>query len=290
MAYRKKTYRKKRTFRKKGGIVKRAVRKAKKQIFAKRVKTVVNRMSETKNINYFINNFIGTSVLSAGFGNTIKCLLPTGNTGGVLLLNQGTGQGNREGNKVSTVRMMLKGVIHINTAYDATFNYNMCPLYIAMYVFKVKGSIPDTVGDVTTVVNNTFFQDGNASSGFSGTLRDLTREVNSQQVMLLKKRVFKVGTSNVVSAFGVASANNANQQFGDSTVGISKMFRMDLTKCIPKTIQYNDTTSTPVNRQTYFMWVPFRVDGQLIATSLGAYTGTQPFYVDYSVDYMYKDL
>ena len=135
-----------------------------------------------------------------------------------------------------------------------------------------------------------FFQAGNTSLGFNGTLVDLTRQVNTSQVTLLKKRVFKVGTQYVTSASAVGGTNTTNQQYSDGTVGISQMFKMDLTKCLPKILNYNDTDNSPTNSLTWMAWVPYRVDGGEIKTSLNFYTGTIPAYVDFEVDYLYKDM
>lgn len=291
MAYKKKIYGKKRTYRKKGGLVRRVLQKAKKRVFAKKVKAVVNRAAETKRAGSYVNNFACTGFLSNGFASTIKVIGPSSTVGPALYnIQQGTGQGSRVGNKITTTKLVMKGCVHINTSYDATANYNMCPLYVGCYVFRLKPNLDDTQANAYTVMTQSFFQAGNSSAGFTGLLNDLTRDVNKDQVQLLKKRVFRVGVSNVLSSFGVNASNNTNQQYGDGTVGISKLFKMDLTKCLQKTLVFNDTTNTPSNRNTYIAWVPFRVDGSAILTGLGAYTGTIPCYVDWGIDYYFKDM
>lgn len=285
----------------KGGVVKRAIRKAKKTVFAKRVKTVVNRMQETKVANYSINDFaISAWVNSATYQGTIKLLTPSSATGGQFFIAQGTGQGNRIGNTITTQKMVMRGVVRIETAFDGTLNWNMCPCLVACYVFRTKPQLNQA--GVLSLMNTAFFQAGSQAVGFTGYMQDLTRSVNKNQVQLLKKRVFKVGTSQqwsgagqyVTNAGGVVTvnpqnSNYLNQQYGDSTVGIAKMFSMDLTKAMQKKIVFNDADNGSVNSLTWIAWVPFRIDGDRYITSTGGFDGPLPAKVDYSIDYYFKD-
>ena len=207
-----------------------------------------------------------------------------------MLLVKVLDKGNRIGNKIQMVKCIMKGVVHINTTYDPTVNFNMCPLYVACYIFRLKGNINESQANAYNVMYTNFFQAGNTSLSFNGTLVDLTRQVNTSQVTLLKREFFKVGTQYVTSASAVGGTNTTNQQYSDGTVGISQMFKMDLTKCLPKILNYNDTDNSPTNSLTWMAWVPYRVDGGEIKTSLNFYTGTIPAYVDFEVDYLYKDM
>lgn len=275
---------------KKKPLVKKAIRQVKEQIFTKKVQKAISKTVELKKANYSVNNFALTSVSSGSFSNTVKILNPSSTTGALYFIAQGNGQGNRQANVINTRRLTIGGVIHINTTWDGTANYNMCPLYVALYIVKLKPGLADTVANLNNVIGTTFFQAGNVSVGFDGTLRDLVREPNNNAVTVLMKKVVKVGTATVPSAFAVNSGNNSNQQFGDSTVGISKMFKINATKYIPKRIYFNDTDNAPNTRNTYFFWVPLRVDGGLIQTSGGLATGTVPAYVDFSIDYSFTDI
>lgn len=278
---RRKVYKKKPT-------VKKAIRRVKRAVLTRAIKRTVKTMSEIKRANYNVNNFALTSVLSNDYDQIIKFINPTSATGALYNIQQGTGQGARVGNKISTKKCMLSGVVHINTEWSAQ-NYNMCPLYVALYVFKIKQGLV-SIADCETIVKNRFFSAGNSSTGFSGALRDLLMEVNTDVVTLLKKRVFKVGTGVVQSATANNVANTLNQSFNDGTATIAKMFKIDITKCMAKTYIFNDTDNSPQNSGTYFMWVPLRVDGGLIVTSGGLATGTLPCWVDYSIDYHYMDI
>lgn len=279
-------YKKKNT--KRRPLAKKAIRAANTKMFNKKVYKALSRVAELKRASYNINNFALTSVVSANFDQTIKYLNPSASTGALYNISQGVGQGLRTANKITTKKAILSGVIHINTEYS-TQNYNMCPLYVALYIFKLKKGVQD-VTPAEYVVQNQFFQFGSSSTGFSGTLRDLTMGVNNDVVTLLKKRVFKVGTSTVRSATASGTANVLNQDYADGTVGIAKMFNMDVTDCLAKEYIYNDTDNTPQNSSTFFMFVPLRVDGGLILTSGGLATGTVPCYVDFGIEYQYTDM
>lgn len=288
MKYTRKNVRK--VYKKKPTTIKKAVRRVKKANMYKAVKKVVSRMAETKTASYSVSSFVLTSNLASDFVSTIKILNPSNISGSLYNIQQGTGQGARVGNEISTVKCTISGVIRINTTFNATYNNNMCPLYVAMFVVRSKPQQQDTANQINTIIQNAFFNAGNTSAGFTGTLVDLTRMLNTDIITVLKRRVFKVGVNTVQSATAVGTANTANQSFSDGQVSIATMFKMDLTNTLYKKYTYNDTDNTPQNRQTYVFWVPLRVDGQLITTSLGAYTGTIPAYIDFNVNYFYKDI
>jgi hypothetical protein len=255
------------------------------------VKAVVDKLSETKIANYSVN----AAQLTAFGSNTystlnVKIITPSNATGSLYNIAQGVGQGNREGNRIRTVSAEMRGVVHINTTFNLTNNYNMCPLYVAVYIFRLKGAYTDGVTNVTTYMANSFFQAGNTSVGMLGLLNDLTRTINSDQFTLLKKRVFKVGTQYVTSATASGTTNITDQQFSDGSVGISRMFKINLTKIFPKIFSYNDTDNAAVNKPIYMAWVPFRVDGNYIVNSAGNQNATIPAYIDYAIDYRYKDV
>lgn len=275
---------------KKSKVVKKSVSSAITKYQNKKIEKVIGRMAETKIANYAFNNFLGVPVTSTAFQSTIKILNPSSNSGSLYNIQQGTGQGARVGNKITTSKCLLKCVVHINTFFDLTTNYNPCPLYVVLYVVRLKPTLTDDVSTMYNVIQNSFFQAGNSSAGFTGTLVDMMREPNRNQVVVLKKKVVKVGTAQAFSAFATNSPNNANQQYTDSTVGIARMYNLDLTDKLYKNYEYNDSTNTPTERQTYIFWVPFRVDGSIPVTSTGNTLGPQTFNIDLAVDYHYYDI
>lgn len=256
----------------------------------KSVKRVVNRMAETKVANYSVDSFSGVPVTSTAFSGTIKILSPASGTGGLYFINQGTGQGSRVGNSISTTKCILSGVVRVNTFFDSIYNYNPCPIYVVLYVCRLRGALEDTTANMQTVINSNFFQAGNSSTGFTGRLNDMTRNINKDQVDLLYKRAWKVGCAQYVSGFAVNSPNNSNNQFADNGGTIARLFKCNLTKCLYKKYNFNDGDNLPTTRKTYIFFVPFRSDGSVFVTSTGNTLGPQPFYVDFNVDYYFKDI
>ena len=88
--------------------IKKAVYQAK-RVFAKRVRSVVTKLAETKVANYInAGSFNLTGWKSNDFQSTIKILTPCNATGGLVAIGQGTGQGNRIGNKIQMVKCIMK--------------------------------------------------------------------------------------------------------------------------------------------------------------------------------------
>lgn len=272
--------------------IKKAVRAARTRVFNKRVQQVISRNIETKSVNFSSQNRQVLNVNSANWNGLALNLIPqsSGSSPWMYDIPQGTEQGSRLGNEIYPKRLTLNGVIRANTFYDPTTNYNPCPLRVTLWVVRINKHLEDSVTQLESIVDNTFFNAGSISSGFFGTTIDLTRTPNSDQITVLKKRTFYIGMSGYISGFAVNSPNNANQQFVNNDANSSVMFRMDLSKHLPKVLKFNDGTATPTN--TRKMWMFFttqRMDGQISSTSLGAYTGVIPAYVDLAAQFNYKD-
>lgn len=270
--------------------VKKAVRKAKVASFNKRVKRVLYRQAETKIANYSANGRAVLTTKSSNFDGLILNLLPdaTGSSQSMINIQQSDLQGGREGNDIQPTSIMLSGVLRTNNYYDSTTNYNPCPVRVCMWVFQLKKHLHDVVTTVSSVIQNSFFQNGGSSIGFTGTTVDLTRFVNSDQITLIKKRVFLLGNSQYSSAFGSGSGSALNQFYANNDANQSQMFRVRIQP--PKRLLFNDGTDTPVNaRRMWLMFTSHRVDGAESQTSLGAVTGPIPAYVDLSAEFRYKD-
>lgn len=290
----KRTYARKRTgTRKAKTAIRKAVRKVSTRIFNQRVKRVLYRNSETKIVNYSVLSKPIYNVASADWSGSVMNLLPqtAGSAVTMYTISQGDTQGGREGNYISPVSLVLTGVIRANIQYDTNLNYNPCPLRVTMWVVSVPKHLTDSVGELESIVDNTFFQNGSVAVGFTGTTVDLTRTPNREQIRVHKKRTFLVGAGNYVSAFATGSAANVNQQYNNNDASLSRMFRINLSKSLPKRLSFNDGTDTPSNvRKMYIFFTTSRVDGTVSATSGGSFTGPIPAYVDMGCQLTYKDL
>lgn len=274
-------------------VVKKAIRSAYNKQFARRVKSVVSRISETKCVNYSFASKPCYNVSSADWAGSVLNLLPesAGSSHTCYTVNQGNLQGERIGNEIRPVKCVVSGVVRCNSFYDPTQNYNACPLRVTLWLVKLKNHLTDSVTNLEQVVDNTFFQLGDISSGFAGSTIDLTRTPNKDQVVVLMKRSFYVGMGNYNSAFAVNSPNNGQQQYNQDGATMSRMFRIDVSKYLPKKLIFNDGTDTPSNaRKMWFMVTTQRADGGISQTSTGSFTGPIPAYIDISSDFQYKDI
>ena len=67
----------------------------------------------------------------------------------------------------------------------------MCPLYVACYIFRLKGNINESQANAYNVMYTNFSKLEILHLVFNGTLVDLTRQVNTSQVTLLKREFLK---------------------------------------------------------------------------------------------------
>jgi hypothetical protein len=273
--------------------VKKAVYTAKRRNFAARVKSIVSRMSETKCVNYSFASKPCYNVASNDWVGSVLNLLPeaSGASTTCYTIRQGEEQGERVGNMIQPHTLYLSGVIRCNQFYNETQNYNPCPIRVTIWVVKLKPHLTDSVNQLESVVDNSFFQLGDVSSGFNGTMIDLTRQPNKDMVSVLVKRSFYVGMGNYNSAFAVNSPNNGSQQYNQDGATMSKMFRMNLTRFIPKKLRFNDGSNTPTSARKLWCFITTqRADGAFSQTSTGNLTGPIPAYVDLSADFNFKDI
>jgi len=254
------------------------------------VKKLMEKNAEAKVADYYFSNKELYPTPSASFANQILILTGDSTSNSTYQIQQNSYQGGRIGNKVTTKKCVLKGSVCINSSWDATTNDNPQPLFVTMWIVKLKPHLTDEVSTLDTVVNNSFFQSGSNSVGFAGTMVDMCKTVNAQHITLLKKRVFQLGMAQYMSGTGVSSGNNRNQQYANNDSSQTKLFNMDITKLIPKTQSFNDGTNNSVDRRVYLFFSMCRVDGGAITTSLGAVTGPIPVYGNIGVEYQYTDM
>jgi len=300
MAYKKAAMKKKRIYRKKKGVVRRAVRKARKSMFAKRVKTVVNRMAETKRGYYDTDSevaFAGGMPLCNTQSNEhslcIKELNPGDGTTthSTLVIGQGDGQAQRTGNVITTCGGMLRGVVRINTAWNTTTNYNPCPVHVCLWIVSMKKHFTDQLSTLNTIISNSFFEYGNLSQGFDGSMNDLVKVPNSATVTVYKKRVFKLGAASYYSGTGSSAPNNNQQRYENNDAVMSQMFRINLSKILPKNYRFNDGSDVMTNqRRRWLFFTVHRVDNTIPITDGSSTNGPRPAFVHYAFDYRFKDI
>lgn len=255
------------------------------------VKTVIDSQAEKKMVQFFNNAGLQTSVLASDW-KSFNVWTLTSDTGAnsTYAIGQGTGQGNRVGNQIRTYKLMVKLAMNINPTYADPGNYNACPIYVTMWVVKLMPHLDDTIDNLQTVVQNSFFQASGTATGFAGNLGDMIKTPNKDQVTVLKKKVYKLGLSEIISSAGNNVANTASNKYmnNDSSMCLTDM--IDCTKCLPAVMKFNDGDNITTNRRVYIFFTSARMDGGFTVSSFGVSTGTRPFQVSMGVDYQFTDL
>lgn len=278
----------KRAYNKKPQVAK-AVKQAKNRYFADNVKKIIHRMIENKQQNFYqdsitspttINNIVNYSY--DGTGAYLKTTLLQVSPMNAIATNQsigiaqGNGQGDRIGNIIRTMKATLR--FHIYCAgYDVTTNQGNQPYNVIMYIFKVKGIT--NFADLPSITSGNFFQNGDATSGFSGNISDYIRNVNKDYIVLHKRKLFKVGQS-ISNTAGTSTA--AQYSFSNNDYKFNIIRKMDITKYLYKRYDYSDAGSPRQNAT----WVMFEA---IPTNNSNALTAQIPVKVDWEVNYQYED-
>jgi len=262
------TYKKKSTYRKKKNG---ARRRAPKQSVRKLVKREIARAVENKTIQEYD---LGFDILPSSAGTAfVSSIHPIGPSP-ALAITQGVGQAQRIGNRIKLKKLMFKGTIHANP-YNLTTNTYPQPQVVKMWLFYDKTfptSYPDPSLD--------FFQFGNTVSGFQNDLTDCWAPVNKDRYRVLYTKQWKIGFSAWTPATGTLAnyggLNNNDFHFNGN-------FKINCLKYIPKTVVYRDNNSDPTSRHLFAMFQTINASGtQLQATE-------RPTRMSFVVDCQYED-
>jgi len=190
-----------------------------------------------------------------------------------VVISQGTGQGQRVGNVIKTKKLTFKGTI-VALPYDSIFNTAPAPVQLKMWIFYDRTDPTAVPAPITN-----FFQNGNTQKGFANDLVDMWSPVNTDRYTVLATKQFKLGFA---SATG--SGSTAPQQyFSNNDFKYNCNFSFDLTKHYPKTVKFNDNTTTPTTRGLFCLV-------QYVAATGGQFlSGTRACAMQYMQDYVYED-
>lgn len=255
------------------------------------VKQTIDAQAEKKMVQFFNSSGLNTSVQASDWSAFNAWILTSDTTSRAMYaIAQGTAQGSRVGNQVRTYKMTMKLVLICNPSYGDTTNYNACPLYVTLWVVKLKEHLDDTVTTLQNVVQSSFFQNSGATAAFEGNLSDLIKTPNRDQVTVLKRKVYKVGLAEILSATGNNVSNTLSNRFMNNDSSMAITDTLDFTKYVPSIQKFNDGDNLTTSRRTYMFFTSARCDGTLTLTSLGFSTGTRPFQTSIGIDYQYTDL
>lgn len=251
--------------------IKKAVKKAKKQRFTRMVKQVISKQAEHK-VVIFQNGF-GVSGNTSQFSGQIQPLTPYNSVG--LTIAQGTGQGDRIGDRIRTVRCVLRYTLYPN-AYHATINPVPTPQNVRIWIFSQKSS--------NTLLNTNppnFIQTGDSSTTLNGSILDLNRIMNNDVYTYYGHRTHKLGYA-INQASGAATSN---AQYANNDYKLNVQGYIDLTRYFPKQIKYNDTDQDPNSKLIMMLVESVNADGSAQTTG-----GVYPANMNYQLSYTFTDM
>lgn len=250
MAYTRKIYKKK-----KGTYKRKSYAKKTKKMspMKKMVKMEIARATETKSRSLANLNqpFYGTAAAANFDTNNVIAL---GCQAGGMEIVQGTGQGQRIGNKIKVRKATFKGTI-VALPYNAATNTTPVPTQVKMFLFYDKEN-PNAYPQPATTAD--FLDLNNSTQGFHNDLVDLWAPVNTERYHIFKTKTFKVGYStSLVNAAGV----NGTLNYSNNDFKLNCNFSIDFTKYMVKTQVFRDNNLDSTSRQVYAMFVPVAASG-----------------------------
>lgn len=147
---------------------------------------------------------------------------------------QGTGQGNRVGNKIRLTKFMLRGALYYQSTVDT-------PILVKMWVVSSKLN-PNNATNIdiyqacsTLFSANNWFQDGNSSAPMTSNLRDSQLPVNTDIFTVYATRTWKVANAQAPQGASPGSNNDFKTLVN---------YKMNLLKYHPKILRWNDNSTT----------------------------------------------
>lgn len=190
-------------------------------------------------------------------------------------INQGTGQGDRIGNKIRTKKLVMKFIFN-PTSYNATTNTNPKPVDLRVFWLYNKDdseTLPSQL-DFTK-----FFQLGDTSSAPQSFLADMMLEVNKDLFHVYAERRYKLGYQNA-SAAGTVTGS---EYFANNDYSYNVIDEIDLTPYTAKTFTFSDSNSQPNTRGLFCVILAAAADGSVLANT------QVPAYLFYTLQYQYTD-
>lgn len=210
------------------------------------IKKALSRAEETK-VACWTNELTYTS----STGNTLVQfpIAPT-STANYGLIAQGTGAGDRIGNKIRVKKAIFKGVVY-PYPYDATNNTAPRPHDVRMIIAKNKYQ-PQVAPPLTSQ-----YETGDSYNAAIGQLQDIVQTLNRDTWKVYDDRVYKIGNA---SDNGTGAAIT-QQYYNNNDYKLNQMFSIDITHMLPSTIEWNTTVGLPVSPGLFCTMVPAACDG-----------------------------
>lgn len=208
---------------------------------------------EVKQVRMLYNNTGGFGLpdfnsASWSLDNGIYTLHPTQNR---ISIAQGTGQGQRVGNRIRVKSCYISGILYAQQQ-NAAYNPTPKPCEVVMYIYRLIGG-----GNTVDTTMTNFYQNGNTAGSPTGSLVDLTFPINKDRYRIVYRRVFKIGPADNTGTGSSAGL----QYFANNDYKRNQRFYIPLTKYMDKIIRYNDTSLTCNNDTLYLAILPLMADG-----------------------------
>lgn len=208
---------------------------------AKYVSKAVARNIENKTVTE--KNEISFSSYFANVDLKVQKISP--NSSWTTPINQGVGQGERVGNTIKTRKLLLKYVLY-PTPYQATINDQPQPQEVIIWIGYLKNN---RLKQPTVADYNTFFQNGNTTSGPFSNLWDVTLPVNQDLFHICKTIRHKLGHSIYTDYNGIKQYSYYSNN--DFKLNVSRT--IDCTGYINKTLKFDDQVTDPDTG--LYMWM-----------------------------------
>lgn len=235
------------------------------------VKSAISRNQEKKESNvYSLNHPLGSPQASGWVASSIR--LSPGTNG--FSIPNGTGQGNRIGNKIRVEKAWFKGIIS-PMQFDATTNGQPSPMQIRMILLKDKfraTSQPAAIG-------LDLFQSGSTSLGPSNDLVDQIMDINQDRYQVYHEQRMKLGFAENTGT----GSNAAWGHFANNDFQFNCEFAVDITKYLPKNIVFNDAEVEPMSDGLWAVFLLSDARGGMISNV------TVPATLQYSANIEYTD-
>lgn len=239
------------------------------------VKTYVKRTLHT-NIE---NKCVQVNPGPVGFGNVLESpdfgAFPMAPLSLYWSIAQGVGQGNRVGNTIRIRKTYLNYVLR-PLGYDVTTNPSPQPVEVRLMLGYVKNTpcFAPISGDI-----NQLFQSGNSAIAPVGNLKDIISVYNKDYWVIKKSWTHKLGFAN----YGGTGTNPSFQSHSNNDFKLNHVARIDITKMMPKTCVFNDTSATTNTKNLFFMQYAVHSSGSTSGATVLTAT------IDYWVDFHYED-
>lgn len=232
------------------------------------VNTIIHKAIENKSIQY--NS--GFTMVPYADDNFMRCFsLSPGTT---LSIVQGTGSGDRTGNRIKIVKAQLCYWI-VPAAYSGLLNPTPRPCNIRVFIgySKTNPTIIPPAADTAQL-----YQFGDSAQAPNGFMSDILRSVNKDKYVIFRDLKHKIGYS-AASGTGFVAGS---EYFANNDFKFNIMKKIDITKYLISNVIYNDATAIPTSRGL-FCWT------QIVGADNTSVAGTIPANFNYFVELKYED-